>query len=236
MAAEPGVEAAAAPVRAVLFDLDGTLADTAPDLAFALNAVLREHGRPALPLATIRPWASHGAQTLLRHGFGIEPGAPGFEALRARLLAVYREHLAVDTSLFPGMAELLARLEHRGIGWGVVTNKPSWLTEPLLAALGLSQRAACIVSGDTAARSKPHPEPFWHACRSAGLRCAETLCVGDARRDIEAGHRAGLRTLVALFGYLHPADEPATWGADGMVEQPLQILDWIARWDPDGAG
>lgn len=215
------------PLTTALFDLDGTLADTAPDLAFALNSVLEEQGCAALPFEHIRPVVSHGAAALIRLGFGLGPQDPGFALLRARLLEIYRANLARDTRLFPGMEELLTALERRGMKWGVVTNKPAWLTEPLLEALGVAHRACCIVSGDTTRQRKPHPEPMFHACAVAGSRPGECLYVGDAQRDVEAGRQAGMKTLVALFGYLDATDRPAEWGADGMVAHPLEILDWV---------
>ena len=217
------------PIRTVLFDLDGTLLDTAPDLAGALNCVLEEQGRPPLPFADIRPVVSHGGMALIRHGFGLDPGHPDFEPLRQRLLDIYRDNLAEKTRPFPGMKTLLERIEARGMNWGVVTNKPGWLTEPLLKAMNLYDRAATVVSGDTLPKRKPHPAPMLHACREAGSRVEQCVYVGDAERDIVAGRCADMHTLVALFGYIADDDQPAAWGANGMVEDPLQILDWIER-------
>jgi phosphoglycolate phosphatase len=214
--------------RAVLFDLDGTLADTAPDLAGALNTLLAELGRPSLPLATIRPHVSHGASALLRFALGVARESPGYDDLLQRFLALYRGAIAAQTRLFDGMPALLAAAEARGLPWGVVTNKPAWLTDPLMAALGLTARAGCIVSGDTTAYAKPHPEPLLHASRVLAVPPAACLFVGDAERDIEAGRRAGMRTLVARFGYLGPDDRPASWGADGLVDSPGEILAWLA--------
>ncbi|MDO9371078.1 MAG: phosphoglycolate phosphatase [Gammaproteobacteria bacterium] len=218
-------------LRTVLFDLDGTLADTAPDLAFALNAVLQEQGRAPLPFETIRPVVSHGGTALIRLGFEIEPGTAAFETLRLRLLDIYRDHLARHTRLFPGIEELLGAIEQRGMNWGVVTNKPAWLTDPLLEQIGLSARAACVVSGDTVAERKPHPAPMLHACHLAGSEAYQCLYVGDAARDIEAGRRAGMKTLVALFGYIGEDEQPASWGADGMIAHPAELLDWITAHD-----
>jgi N-acetyl-D-muramate 6-phosphate phosphatase len=211
----------------VFFDLDGTLADTAPDLAHALNTVLIEQGRAPLPFERIRPVVSHGAMALVRLGFGLEPQEPAFAPLRARLLEVYAAALTRGTRLFPGMEELLTELERRGMRWGVITNKPAWLTEPLLEQLGVAGRAACVVSGDTLPQRKPHPAPMLHACGLAACSPAQCLYVGDAARDVEAGQLAGMRTLVALFGYLDPTDRPHAWGADGLIERPVEILDWL---------
>ena len=214
-------------IRTVLFDLDGTLADTAPDLAFALNQVLREQGCEPLPFAQIRPVVSHGGIALIKLGFNIEETAAQFDPLRQRLLAIYREHIVRETTPFEGMLELLDAIEARGLNWGVVTNKPGWLTEPLLEGLRLKQRAAAIVSGDTLPERKPHPAPMLLACEQAGSHAAECLYVGDAQRDIEAGRNAGMKTLVALFGYIGEKDQPEQWQADGMVENALQILKWL---------
>lgn len=214
-------------ITTVLFDLDGTLADTAPDLAAALNRLLIEQERPPLAYEVIRPHVSHGAQALVQLGFPQTVGAPEFEPLRLRLIDHYRAAIANETRLFDGMAALLDSIEGRGMNWGVVTNKPGFLTEPLLAALGLSRRAATIVSGDTLAERKPHPAPLLLASREAGSEPVECLYVGDAERDIEAGRRAGMRTLIALFGYIGEEDRPETWQADGMVDHPTAILDYL---------
>ena len=216
-------------IRTVLFDLDGTLADTAPDLAYALNCVLEEQGCRPLPFDVIRPVVSHGGIALIKLGFGIDEQAPEFPPLRQRLLDIYRDNIARETRLFDGMESLLATLEERGLNWGVVTNKPGWLTEPLLDALGLKARAATIVSGDTLPERKPHPAPMLLACEQAGSDAGHCLYIGDAERDIEAGRNAGMRTLVALFGYLGETDIPERWQADGMVESALDILDWLER-------
>ncbi len=216
-------------IRTVLFDLDGTLADTAPDLAYALNTLLGEQGRAPLPFAVIRPVVSNGATALVRLGFNLPAEHAGFDTLRQRLLALYQEHIARETRLFEGMAELLDYIEGAEMNWGVVTNKPAFLTLPLMAALGLSARAACIVSGDTTAKRKPHPEPLLHGCRLAGSTAAQCLYVGDAERDIIAGREAGMATLVARFGYIGAEERPEHWGADGLVAQPVHIIDWLKQ-------
>ncbi|HEY5789714.1 MAG TPA: phosphoglycolate phosphatase [Gammaproteobacteria bacterium] len=215
------------PHQAVLFDLDGTLADTAPDMAAALNALLQEEGRAPLPFARIRPRVSHGGRALIELGFGLGEDAPEYPRLRERFLALYRDMLANETRLFAGMPELLDALEARGLGWGVVTNKPGWLTAPVMAALGLARRAGCIVSGDTTPHAKPHPEPLLHASRTLAVAPGACLYVGDAERDIEAGRAAGMATLVARFGYLGEDDRPEQWGADGQIELPGEVLDWV---------
>ena len=215
------------PIRTVLFDLDGTLLDTAPDLAEALNAVLLEQGQEPLPYEQIRGVVSHGGMALIRLGFGITPTDPDFEPLRLRLLDIYHSNIANKTRPFPGMAELLDALEERGLNWGVVTNKPAWLTDPLMQQLSLYERAACVVSGDTLAERKPHPAPMLHACEQAGCEPAHCIYIGDAQRDIEAGRNARMHTLVALFGYFMANDRPLEWQADGSINRPQDLLDWL---------
>ena len=214
--------------RTVLFDLDGTLADTAPDLAYALNHLLLESGRAPLPYKVLRPMASHGARGLIGQAFDLTPQDDGYAELRQRFLDVYAANLTRETRLFPGIPELLAGLKARGLHWGIVTNKPRFLTDPLVQQLGLNTSAVCVVSGDTTANSKPHPEPMLYACREAGSQPAQCLYVGDAARDIEAGRLAGMQTLVALFGYISPDDKPQTWGANGMINHPGEILQWLS--------
>ena len=214
-------------IRTVLFDLDGTLADTAPDLAHALNALLREEGRPELPYETIRPEVSHGATLLVKLGFGVAQGDPEFDRLRERYLALYAENLCRHTRPFNGIEPLLQALQRQGINWGIVTNKPAFLTDPLVTGLHLDPAPACVVSGDTVANRKPHPEPMLHACAAAGSRPEQCLYVGDAERDIQAGKQAGMKTLIALFGYIGRSETPDRWGADGMIRTPIDVLDWI---------
>jgi len=212
---------------AVLLDLDGTFADTAEDMTAALNRLLARHGRPALPLAAARPHVSSGSRGLLAAGFGLAPGDPGYGGLREEYLALYAEGIHQHTRLFPGIAELLAALRDRGIPWGIVTNKPGWLTEPLLAAMAIAHRPACVVSGDTTARAKPHPDPLLHACRLIDRAPAACWYVGDDRRDIIAGQAAGMGTLAAGYGYLGVESHPREWGADGLIAHPLEVLDWL---------
>jgi phosphoglycolate phosphatase len=214
-------------IQTVLFDLDGTLLDTAPDLAFALNQLLLEQGKPELPYSTIRPVVSHGGQALIKLGFNLVIGDKGFTELRQRLLEIYRAHLSVQTTLFPGTDELLDEIERQGLNWGVVTNKPGWLTDPLMQDLGLYQRAACVVSGDTTSKNKPDPEPMLYACNVSGSQINECIYIGDALRDIQAGKRAGMKTLAALYGYIQVNDDPENWEADGLIQHPMEVLDWI---------
>ncbi len=214
-------------IRTVLFDLDGTLADTAPDLAYALNTLLTEEGRAPLPEAHIRPEVSHGSPGLLKVGFNMGPQDADYARLRSRLLAIYADNLCRKTRLFPGIDELLKALERQGINWGIVTNKPAFLTDPLVRQLSPSPAPACIVSGDTTTNRKPHPEPMLHACTRAGSQPPQCLYVGDAERDVQAGKEAGMKTLVALFGYISASESPENWGADGMIRRPQEILEWL---------
>jgi phosphoglycolate phosphatase len=213
-------------IDAVLFDLDGTLLDTAPDMAAALNTLRAEEGSAELPFTHVRSHVSHGGAALVRLGFP-EARDAEFERLRSRLLKLYRADIPRATRLFDGLAGVLEELESQHVPWGVVTNKPGWLTEPLLAALGLATRAGCVVSGDTVAQRKPHPLPLLHAARLIGLEPLRCLYVGDAERDVRAGKAAGMRTLIARYGYLGPDDQPRAWHADGMVDAPGEILTWM---------
>lgn len=213
--------------EALLLDLDGTLLDTAPDMGGALNRLRAEHGLEPLPAASIRPVVSHGAVRLVSLGFPEASGAE-HERLRLRFLDLYAAHLAEGTRLFLGFETLLAALEDCDMPWGIVTNKPGWLTEPLLEALGLGRRAACAVSGDTVAERKPHPLPLLHAAGLIGVAAERCLYVGDAERDIQAGRAAGMTTVVAAYGYLSAEDEPSRWLPDGIVESPGELLTWVA--------
>ncbi len=207
---------------ALLLDLDGTLLDTAPDMGGALNLLRAEHGLDPLPAHVIRPVVSHGAMRLVALGF---PEATGdtFEALRRRFLDLYAANLAIGTRLFPGFEDVLESLESRGLPWGIVTNKPGWLTDPLLAALGLDRRAACAVSGDTLAERKPHPLPLLHAARLVGVEPARCVYVGDAERDIQAGRAAGMTTVV---------EDPLQWQPHGVVASPDELLQWMEHRAP----
>jgi phosphoglycolate phosphatase len=213
-------------IDAVLFDLDGTLLDTAPDMAAALNALRAEEGYAPLPFTHIRSQVSHGAAALVRLGFQ-QAEADEFERLRWRLLAIYRKDIARETRLFPGLDAVLDALDLAGTPWGVVTNKPAWLTEPLLTSLDLAARAACIVSGDSVAERKPHPLPLLHAARLIGRQPARCLYVGDAERDVLAAHGADMYSLIARYGYLGETDRPEEWHADAIIDRPEDILTWL---------
>jgi len=208
----------------ILFDLDGTLVDTAHDLAYALNLQRERHGMAVLPLDVIRPYASHGSKGLLSIGFNLAPEDERFDAMREEYLALYDQVLTRQPVLFQGVAELLAALDEKSVPWGVVTNKPRRFTQPLLQNIGLLQRAACVVSGDDASRPKPHPDTLFLACEQAGINPQLCWYVGDAERDIQAGKAAGMQTVVALYGYLGADDRPEEWGADVAVNAPLELL------------
>ena len=214
-------------IHNVLFDLDGTLADTAPDLADTLNQVLTENDRPTLSFDTIRPTVSHGGVFMLNKAFGIGLKDPGFAELRSRFLEIYAGRLSNKTRLFQGIDTVLDRLENTGIDWGIVTNKPEKLTRPLLRSLGIHDRTRCIVGGDTMEFSKPHPAPMLYACSLLGCSPETTLYIGDAQRDIQAGQNTGMYTLIAGYGYIGTDDAPESWGADGMVNEPVEIIEWI---------
>jgi phosphoglycolate phosphatase len=213
-------------VRGVLFDLDGTLLDTAPDMADALNRLRADEGLTQLPFERIRPHVSHGALRLIRVGFD-DPEPGRFENLRGRYLDIYRQGLANRTRLFDGFDGVLAALEQAGLRWGVVTNKPGWLTLPLLEQLGLATRSACIVAGDTLPERKPHPMPLLHAAALLELEPRECLYLGDAERDVQAARNAGMIPLVAGFGYLDQGEDPAAWRPDGILSRPGELLDWL---------
>jgi len=213
--------------QAVLFDLDGTLADTAPDLAYALNQTLLHYDREALPYAQIRPVVSHGGVALIRLGFGMQPDHPGFEERRRYLLDIYLQNLCRETRLFAGMDEVLAHLERRAIPWGIVTNKPAWLTDPLVAEMGIAERTPAIVSGDTCANRKPHPEPIEYACQLLGVQPRHCWYVGDAGRDMQAGRAAGCATIGAAFGYIHPEDPVSGWDSDLNIAHARELLDLL---------
>ena len=216
-------------ISSVFFDLDGTLADTAPDLAAALNQVLHEQGKAALPLESIRPSVSLGGNAMVKLAFSIEEDDPEFEGLRIRFLEIYQQRLHQDTHVFPGIDEVLDYLEGKNMTWGVVTNKPEWLTNPVMDQLQLTQRAACIISGDTTDYRKPHPGSMLHACEVARCDPETSLYVGDALRDIEAGRAAGMKTLTADYGYIANDENPDEWNADGRISQPEEIIDWLKK-------
>ena len=211
-------------LRAVLFDFDGTLADTAPDLGGALNRLRGQHALAPLPIEAVRPWASSGARGLLRIGFDLKPGDATYDAMKQAFLGHYDAAICVETRLFPGIAELLEQLEARNIAWGIVTNKATRFTERLVRLLGLEQRAGCVVCGDTTPYMKPHPAPLLAA--AARLALAPGLCgyVGDDLRDIQAAHAAGMTSIAVEYGYGGTGHGPRSWNADAVIAQPGDLI------------
>lgn len=214
-------------MQAVLFDLDGTLVDTAPDLGYALNLQRERHGLAFLPEETIRPYASHGSRGLLEIGFGLLPTDASFEAMRTEYLDLYTQVMTRQPVLFAGMAEALQAIEQRGLRWGIVTNKPRRFTMPMVEHMGLDVRAGAVISGDDAPQPKPSPQTLLLACERMAIDPQTVLYIGDAERDIQAGKAAGMKTLVALFGYLATTDNPQAWGADGCIQQPQELLAYL---------
>lgn len=229
-------------IQAVLFDLDGTLVDTAPDFFFVVNSLLSEEGRSPLSYDCIRSTVSNGARALITLAFGLEPEAPAFPRLHQRLLDLYLQHLNRQhlnerfsnefplnkrTDLFPGLNRLLNWLEQQSIPWGIVTNKPERYTLPLLASLQLTSRCAAVICPDHVQQRKPDPESLLLACRQIGCDPEQTAYIGDHARDIEAGKRAQMHTASALYGYIPTGEDVSSWGSDFEARQPEQLLDWL---------
>ncbi|TKC91553.1 HAD family hydrolase [Trinickia terrae] len=209
--------------QAVLFDLDGTLADTAPDLAAAVNKMRHDRGLDMLPLEDLRPLASAGARGLIGGAFGIGPEHHEFASMREEFLANYEADLCIETILFPGIGELLDELDERGVRWGIVTNKVARLTEPLVELLGLDLRARCVVSGDTTPHSKPHPAPLLHAAKELDVHPERIVYVGDDLRDVQAGFAAGMITVAAAYGYCGTDLPPTQWHAQHVVQSTGEL-------------
>ena len=214
-------------VRGVLFDLDGTLIDSAPDLAGAANRLRADHGLEPLPLEMLRPMVGSGARGMVGVAFGVAPGQPQFESLRDAFLAHYEAGLLQRTHPFEGVDEMLSALEAAGIPWGIVTNKATRFTLPIVAGLNLAQRAAVVVCGDTTPHSKPHPEPLLHAARAMGLAPEGVVYVGDDLRDAQAARAAGMAMVAATWGYLGLGEPVHSWGADVLMDSPSQLLEWL---------
>jgi N-acetyl-D-muramate 6-phosphate phosphatase len=215
-------------LEAVLFDLDGTLVDSAPDLARTVNLMREQRGLAPVAPETVRPFVSHGARGMITSAFGIKTDHPDFQAMREEFLALYADNLCVDSRLFDGMEEVLQMLETRGVAWGVVTNKYERLARPLLEGLDLARRAAVIVGGDTCPRPKPFPDPLLHAVAQVGVIPRDSLYVGDDARDVQAARAAGMPVVVAGYGYLG-GESPALWGADAIVQSPGELHQWLLR-------
>ena len=214
-------------IDTVLFDLDGTLLDTADDLAGALNAVLIRHDCEPVAIELLRAHVSKGAMALICLGFNLDADSEQADQLWRELLEYYRQNLSTNTRLFAGMESILRLIENSGRRWGIVTNKPAFLTDPLLFDMALTSRVACVVSGDTLDRKKPWPDPLLHACDVIGTTADRSVYIGDDERDIESGRRAGMRTIAAAYGYIIPGDDPAGWGADAIINHPDDIRLWL---------
>lgn len=214
-------------VQAVLFDLDGTLIDTAPDMTAALNHVLNEEGLPGLSLEAVRPHVSQGGLAMTRLAFASHRNEDQIEPLRLRFLDYYLQHIAEHSRLFEGFESVLQTLEERSIAWGIVTNKPAWLTDPLVLQLNLTHRSAVTISGDSTSQRKPHPLPLITAANAIGIACEQCLYVGDDPRDIVAGRAANMTTVIAKYGYISEDSNLDSWQADTIIEHPTQILDLI---------
>jgi 2-phosphoglycolate phosphatase len=224
-----GAAAPAFALRGVLFDLDGTLIDSAPDLAGAANRLRADEGLPPLPLETLRPMVGSGARGMVGIAFGVAPGEPRFEALRDAFLLHYEHGLLQLTRPFDGVEPLLCALEAAGVPWGIVTNKAERFALPIVEGLGLARRAAAVVCGDTTPHAKPHPEPLLAAARAMGLAPGQVAYVGDDLRDAQAAAAAGMPMVAATWGYLGLGEPVQAWGADAIADAPSDVLAWLRR-------
>jgi phosphoglycolate phosphatase len=213
--------------RALLFDLDGTLIDSAPDLAGAANDLRALRGLPPCAYEALRPMVGSGARGMVGAAFGVVPGDADFEQLREQFLAVYTGRLLRLTRVFDAMVPVLQVLESRGVAWGIVTNKAERFTRPVVEGLGLDRRAAVIISGDSTPHAKPHPAPLLEAARRLAVAPAECIYVGDDVRDVQAGQAAGMTTVVAAWGYLGAGEPIEAWGAQHIVRRPAEILNLL---------
>ncbi|MFT5114470.1 MAG: 2-phosphoglycolate phosphatase [Parasphingorhabdus sp.] len=213
----------------IFFDLDGTLADTAPDLGNALNQLLVMQGREPLPIKVIRPYVSRGTPALLDLGFQITADDLRYPPLRTQFLKFYSNNICDSTTLFPGIAQLITDIEKQGVLWGIVTNKPHALTVPLLKKLPFPHQPAIVVSGDTLAAKKPHPEPLLHACARIGVNARQSLYIGDDHRDIQAARAAHMRSIAVTYGYTLPEDDPSKWKATFVADDVVEIALWLKR-------
>ena len=216
-----------AAIKAVLFDLDGTVADTAPDLAYAANSLRLADGVPPLPVEILRPLASQGARGLLKEAVGLTPDDPGFEHARLRFLSFYENNLCVHTRLFPGIEQLLVGIEGRCMPWGIVTNKVEFFAHPLMSKLGLADRCAITVGGDTTPNPKPAPDPLLHAAKAINVAPEACLYVGDDLRDVQAAHAAKMTSVAVRWGYLGDGPPIEQWNAHHIVKTPKDLHDLL---------
>lgn len=213
--------------KALLFDLDGTLLDTASDMVNAVNILLAQQGMAEKPLKELKPYVSQGGLMLVSRGFGFDPEDAASKELWRRYQEVYGANICIQTRMFPGLEQVLGHLSSRSIQWGIVTNKPERFTRPLIQTVPLPCLPGCVVSGDTLSVSKPDPEPVLYACTELGVRPDQAIMIGDDERDIIAGREAGCLTLAANWGYIEPDDNPSAWGADGILSSPGDIMQWL---------
>jgi 2-phosphoglycolate phosphatase len=216
-------------IKAVLFDLDGTLIDTAADIASAINAILISLDRAKLSDAQVRSYAGKGAKGLLELGLQMGTDDPDYELRSNEFLNYYEKYMLETSRLFAGMEQVLEWLDEKKIPWGIVTNKPHRFTVKILEGLLLHHRAACVVSGDSLKNSKPHPEPILHACKLLNVEPSDVLYIGDAEIDIIASHAAGVTSIAALYGYITEGDDPQKWNAHGYINHPSELLEWLSE-------
>jgi phosphoglycolate phosphatase len=210
-------------LQAVLFDMDGTLLDTAPDFIAVIQAMRQDKGLPPVAESTVRDVVSGGARAMIENAFEVDPASDTFEALRQEFLQRYQDNCAVHSRLYDGMLEILTDIESAGLKWGVVTNKPLRFAQVLMRELQLTERSAVLICPDHVAKSKPDPEPMLLACSQLGIPPASALFIGDDLRDIESGRAAGSRTVAVTYGYIHPQDNPRSWGADAVIDHPREL-------------
>ena len=213
--------------KLALFDFDGTLADTAGDMAGALNILLKSKNKNPIPLDQLRPHISNGTPALLKIGFGLSPNGLKYELLKSRFLEIYEEKICVYTNLFPGIVEILKRCQDTNLPWGIVTNKPEYLTLQIVEQLGLSSQVACVIGGDSLPERKPSPLPLLHACKITGFLPRDAVYIGDSVRDVQAGINAGLDTIGVTYGYIPPNDDPQSWKAKYLIDTAAEIADHL---------
>lgn len=216
--------------KLALFDFDGTLADTAGDMAGALNILLQSKNKKPIPFDQLRPHISNGTPALLKIGFGLSPNGVKYELLKSSFLEIYEENICIHTDLFPGISDILERCQNTNLPWGIVTNKPEKLTLQIIEQLGLSSKVACVIGGDSLPERKPSPMPLLHACKLTGFAPQDAVYIGDSVRDVQAGINAGLDTIGVTYGYIPPNDDPKLWKAKYLIDSVAEIADllWLS--------